>query len=206
MKQSDPTRHRDPVAQLLHHVQGHDRYMDDLWPPQKDRTYLHSIRDDMFGKVMLHNVRLGKGYLRTGGALAGFTPHGAILSPYTAFNSEKAKEDVWETVRIQQFAGLPSRRDALFLFESGADLQKASVKWWAGQPRRTLKAQITEGAALHKADSRLLDSTEDQWEENAQRYWRGLQTDDPIFEVIVQGVVCFPEWETFPLLAFGSER
>jgi hypothetical protein len=154
---------------------------------------------------MMHNTRARKGFLPTRDAFAGFVSDGTILSPYTAFTSESAKEDAWETVRAQQFPGLPSRRDALFLFESEADLQKASEKWWADQPRRVLKAQVTEGAALHKADSRLLDSTEGQWEENARRYWCGVQTDDPVFEVVVQGVVYFPEWETFQLFAFGSE-
>jgi hypothetical protein len=168
-------------------------------------TYLHSVRDDLFGRVMLHNTRGHKGYLPTRDALAGFVTDGTILSPYTVFNSERAKEDVWEAVRVQQFPGLPSRRDALFLFESEADLEKASERWWAGQARRTFKTHITEGAALHKADSRLLDSTEDQWEENAQRYWRGAQTDDPILEAVVQGVIYFPEWETFPSLDLGAE-
>jgi hypothetical protein len=31
-------------------------------------------------------------------------------------------------------------------------------------------------------------------------YWSGLQTDDPIFEVVVQGQVYFPDWGTFPPL------
>lgn len=169
------------------------------------KTYLHSVPDDLFGITMLHNTRGRKGYLPTRDAMVGFgMDNGEILSAYTTFTSESAKEDVWDTIRVQQFPSLPSRRDALFLFDSEMDLQRASEKWWAGQRRRTLKVHISEGAALHKADSRLLDSTEDQWEENAQRYWRGLQTDAPIFEVIVQGVVYFPEWEMFPMLEFGS--
>ena len=147
----------------------------------------------------MHNTRLRKGYLYTGEQLSGIDP-GMILSPYTAFTSERRKEDVWEAVRKQEFPRLPSRHDALFLFENEADLQKAWIKWWNGQSRRTLRAQIVEGALVHKADSRFLDCHESEWEENARRYWSELQTEDPIFEIVVQGRLYFPDWETFPSL------
>jgi hypothetical protein len=161
------------------------------------KEYLHSVGDDLFARLMMHNTRLRKGCLYTGDVLSGIHP-GAIISPYATFTSEKHKEDVWESVRSLEFSSLPSRREALFLFENEADLQKAPNKWWSGQSRRTLRARIARGSLVHKADSRLLDCYENEWEENARRYWNGLQTDEPIFEVVVQGRVYFPDWESFP--------
>jgi hypothetical protein len=117
-------------------------------------TYLHSVGDDLFARVMMHNTRLRKGHLYTGDVLAYIDP-GMIISPYFAFNSEMLKEDVWESVRGQEFPICPSRRQALFLFENEDDLQKASSKWWRGQYRRTLKAHIVDDRLMHKADSRL---------------------------------------------------
>jgi hypothetical protein len=161
------------------------------------KEYLHSIGDDLFARLMMHNTRLRKGCLYTGDLLSDIHP-GEIISPYTTFTSEQRKEDAWESVRNLEFLSLPSRREALFLFENEADLQKASSKWWSGQSRRALRARIVRGSLAHKADSRLLDCYEGEWEENARRYWRGLQTDEPIFEIVVQGVVYLPGWESFP--------
>jgi hypothetical protein len=123
-----------------------------------------------------------------------------IISPYASFTSEKPKEEVWESVRHRQFPELPSRHEAFFLFETEGDLQKASRKWWSGQTRQVLRAQIIHGALVHKADSNFLDSSQNEWEASAKAYWSSLETDEPIFEIVVQGCVYFPDWKTFPTL------
>lgn len=150
--------------------------------------------------MMLHNTRLREGILPTGNILNGFLPSGTIISPYTFFNSQPRKEEAWESIRVNDFPDLPSRRDAIFLFENETDLENANQKWWPGEPRRSLQAVIIDGSLLHKADTSLLDCLEDAWESNARTYWSGDQTENPLFEVIVQGAIYFPEWKSFPML------
>jgi hypothetical protein len=115
----------------------------------------------------MHNTRLHMGYLYTGALLSGIHP-GMIISPYTAFTSERHKEDVWESVRSREFPSRPSRRDALFLFDNEDDLRKATSKWWSTQSRHALRVNIVQGSLMHRADSQLLDCDTDDYEENAR--------------------------------------
>lgn len=166
------------------------------------KTYWHSIGDDMFARVMMHNTRLREGFLLTGAALAALLPEGSIISPYSSFTNERPKEDMWEDLRFKNFPHLPSRKNALFLFEDELSLQIAEKKWWPGQSRKNLSAQVVDGSSIHKADSNWLDCTEEAWERNANAYWSGLTTPEPIFEVVVQGQIYFPDWQEFPLNPF----
>lgn len=164
------------------------------------KPYWHSIGDDIFASIMMNNTRLCKGFLSTGDLLSSIIPPGAIISRYSNFTNEKPKEDVWEKVRLESVPHLPTRKDALFLFDDEIFMRRALESWWAGQNRQILRAHVlAEKSKLHRADAKWLDCTKEKWGENAHAYWSGVATDDPIFEVVVQGIVIFPDWETFPL-------
>lgn len=164
-------------------------------------NYIHTISNDVFANIMLHNTRLRKGYLPTGDALESIWPEGCIISPYSSFTNEQEKEEKWETVRKKEFPNLPSRKNALFLFDDKNSLEAAMTSWWSGQKRLELTAQIPEGAKIHKADAKLLDCNMCDYDQNAHAYWSGDTTDKPIFEIVVQGIVFFPDWESFPMLS-----
>jgi hypothetical protein len=66
------------------------------------KEYLHSVGDDLFAWLMMHNTRLRKGCLYTGDLLSGIHP-GQIISPYATFTSEIRKEDAWEACVIWNF-------------------------------------------------------------------------------------------------------
>jgi hypothetical protein len=51
---------------------------------------------------------------------------------------------------------------------------------------------------MHKADSLWLNARAEQFEENAEKYWEGEMTESPFPEVIVNGALYFPDWESFP--------
>lgn len=159
----------------------------------------HSISDDIFATIMLNNTRLKKGFLHTAEVMRSFMPEGTIASPYSYLTAEKPKENVWEEVRASQFSSLPSRDGCLFLFEDEDSYNKACKIWWPNQNRRKLIAEIVKGSIVHRGDVKWLDATEPNWRNNAAAYWRGETTQDPLFELVVQGAVFFPEWEKFPL-------
>lgn len=167
------------------------------------RTYWHVIGDDVHAGMMLNNTRLRKGMLWTGEImrqiLGPLQSKHMIISPYATFNTQPQKEKIWEDIRLSEYPNLPSRREALFLFETKDDLERASQKWWPGRPRRCLQAVVQQGF-VHKADACLLDCFEPEWPDKARAYWSGGRTADPLFEVVVQGAIYFPEWETFPML------
>jgi hypothetical protein len=173
-------------------------------PALLDTLFWHSIPNDTFGATMLHNTRLRRGWLPSGGLMRPHLPDGAIASPYSSFTSERPKEDVWEEVRRLSFPGCPSRREALFLFDDETSLQGAQDFWWPNQPRRLLAVRVAAESALHRGDARWLDGREESWRERARDYWGGKRTDLPIIEVVVQGIVFFPDWESFPGLGAGA--
>lgn len=47
----------------------------------------------------------------------------------------------------------------------------------------------------HTVDAKWLDTTLQDWECAARNYWKGLTTEKPIYEVIVQGALYLPGWE-----------
>lgn len=165
--------------------------------------YFHSIPINQFGAMMLNNVRLRSGFLLTG-EIQQALPKGSVISPYTSFNSEQEKEKTWEDIRQKNFPNLPSRSNALFLFDDMSDLNKASELWWKDSLRKTLNAIVLPESKTHKADSKWLNCTEDTYSENASHYWQSEATSDPIFETVVQGIVYFPEWNDFPLLGTNN--
>ncbi|HPD82673.1 MAG: DUF2441 domain-containing protein [Alphaproteobacteria bacterium] len=165
-------------------------------------TFWHTADGSMFTETMLHNARIRKGYFPSGSMTADIVPDGTIQSPYTAFNDNKKKEEVWESIRKTEFSNIPSRIEAIFLFSDQSSLQNALKNWWPNQIRAVFQARFIEGKKFC-ADASLLNSTEQHWEENAKKYWNGESSDNPIYEIIVNGIIYFPEWETFQFLGLN---
>lgn len=150
------------------------------------------LMDDM-GR---HNAYLGCGVVRSIGAGLedGTLPEG-VTTPYNIANRNQETEALWEQVRKREFGGLPSRSNALFLFEREEDVQEARRLWFPNEQRPCVRVRIIEGASLHRADAKWLDAPS---EEAARRYWSGDTANNPLLEIVVQGCVYFPDWNAGP--------
>jgi hypothetical protein len=148
------------------------------------------------GSFLLHNARLGHGVctsisaVRRAGLEHAATEYGALL------NVEK--ENAWERVRQVVDPNLPTRQHALFLFDDKAAADRALQTWFPNQERHLIEARVVTTARTHRADSHWLDCQQPQWDENAERYWRGEMTADPLTEIVVDGAVYFPGWKDPP--------
>lgn len=148
--------------------------------------------------ILLHNARLGKGWTFSLDAPAAAVP--GIGTCYNFLNSNQAKEDLWEAVRVKTDRdALPSRRNGFYAFRSADEAHEAAKIWGLGD-RLLVEVEPAEDAKVHQADAKLLDCTQDQWEANAEKYWQGEYTSNPLIEVIISGYLYFPAWQTFPSL------
>jgi hypothetical protein len=53
---------------------------------------------------------------------------------------------------------------------------------------------------IHKADATWLEQPKNNWPDAAHSYWRGEMYTTPETEILVQGQLYFPAWETLPLI------
>jgi hypothetical protein len=148
--------------------------------------------------MMLHNVWLAEGICPSISTINRMPGLEKAASPYAIKAMSDAKEQIREATRLEVYAGLPSRKGAVFLFESGEQATSAMRNWFPKETRRLIEARIVEGAAIHVADARLLDCRESEWDANARKYWRGQMTASPFREVLVDGLVYFPGWRAKP--------
>lgn len=148
------------------------------------------------GSHLHHNARVLSGLVPSISGIPG------AVSRYSFANRTNPKEILWDSTRLKSFATKPSRFNSFFCFNSEASAEKASVKWFGGEKRERLKCKILLGANFGHFDSVLLDGAEDKWLANAERYWSGETTGDPLIETIVHGSIYFPDWQEFPL-GFG---
>jgi hypothetical protein len=148
--------------------------------------------------MMLHNVWLAEG-IGTSIAMMSRTPGlERAVSPYAIKIMSDAKEQAWEAARLAVNAKLPSRKGAVFLFESEGQAAAAMQTWFPKETRTLIEARIVKGATVHVADTRLLDCRENEWDANARKYWQGEMTAAPFREVLVDGRVYFPGWRAKP--------
>ena len=164
-------------------------------------SHFHVVSDPSFAMCFYNNTRLRKGVFFTGGAMKESLPEGSISSFYSFVRKNDKKEIAWEEIRKKEFPELPSRvGDPIFLFDEKQHIDMALEKWWQNKEVRVYQAEIKKVVQIHKADSNFLDCLPEKYEENARLYWSGAKTEAPLFEVIFQGVLFFPEWEKFPTL------
>lgn len=164
---------------------------------------MHNLREEFYwhltdrGDMLLHNVRLGKGWFASMSHLAKGNLATAT-TPYSLQNANSEKERLWEDVRAAQFAELPSRIKALFGFLSKDDAERAIREWFPDKDKVVVEMRVAKQAKVHLADARHLDSAEPEWPKAAIRYWEGKATEDPRPEAIIDGSVYFPDWEREP--------
>jgi hypothetical protein len=86
----------------------------------------------------------------------------------------------------------------MFLFEDRDDGNHGP-----NETRTLVQPRIVKGSTIHVADARLLECHERDWDGNAIKYWQDGATAFPLREVLVDGTVYFPRWQTEP---FGLMR
>jgi hypothetical protein len=149
------------------------------------------------GSTLLNNAYVGQGICWSTTAFRREPGMEQAITLYGAFGNVE-KEDAWERVRQIVDKNLPSRQHAFFLFDDEAMADHARRTWFPNEDRLLLEARTVTGTRLHRAESRWLDCQPPQWEENAERYWRGEMTREPLPEIIVDGAVYFPGWKAPP--------
>ena len=148
--------------------------------------------------LVLNNAFVSEGICRSVFAVNRMPGLAKAVSPYGLRSMQDKKEQCWETARQSENDNLPSRIGAVFLLESEELAKKLSALWFGAEQRIQLRARVIAGSRLHTADARWLDCTEESWNEHATRYWRGDMSDDPLPEVLVDGIVYFPDWRESP--------
>lgn len=150
---------------------------------------------------LLHNAYIGKGFC--------WSISGANLMPgmenavtdYGLNARFSDKEADWELVREHEFPFLPTRLNALFLFDDEEVASRAAndPHWFGDEKRELVRVRIIDGAREFRADARWLDSAgPGQCDERARRYWSGEMTNEPMPEIIICGLVYFPDWQQPP--------
>lgn len=163
-------------------------------PLPPDELYHAFDPDDwLFG----HNLRIGGGRIvaNSYGRNTGTLPEG-ILSPYEAFMAEREKEEAFEWVRAAKFANRPPRLGSIFLFPDKHTADTANEAWWGGR-RILLPARVLTARRVGVFDSRKLDAERDAWLGAARDYWGGVHTENPLLEVLLEGVIRLSGWEPY---------
>ena len=89
--------------------------------------------------MMLHNAWLAEGIcpsITTVNRMPGLEK---AVSPYAIKVMSDAKEQVWEATKLEVYAGLPSRKGAVFLFESEEQATSAMQNWLASPTLEQLR-------------------------------------------------------------------
>jgi hypothetical protein len=151
------------------------------------------------GGVIRNNARIGKGVVYSINAIARETGLSGFTTERSHGKANDPKEVLWEVVRERSYGQLPSRFKSLYCFESNELASRAALEWFPEQHRLLLEMRIAETAAFHRCDAQLLETPQSEWEDSAERYWRGEMSDKPFPEIIVDGPVYFTNWAQFPL-------
>jgi hypothetical protein len=163
----------------------------------------HLVPPDDGSTFFYHNLYLAKGFLSSISLWIEHDPNLANAhSRYSAFNIEKEKEAVFERIRAERFPSHPSRLKALFVFKGESDVSRALNEWYKNVARNVYGARILTHSKVHVGDSIWLNCAD--WEEGAEKYWRGDLADTSLPEVIVHGTLYFPKWQEFSKLSSPS--
>lgn len=150
------------------------------------------------GSPLFNNAFLGKGVVTTISAINKMPGMAGALTPYAMKVRTDPKEIVWERVRREINPRLPTRDGALFLVRNEEEAKNISAKWFPGENRHLLRAQIIIPSGFWCCDAQWLNANEEKWEQNAHRYWKSEMSDDPKREWLVDGAVYFLDWEKPP--------
>ena len=174
------------------------RVVETCWGPRliDDRPYWHLVAPDGF---FYNNVRVGKGALPSISASIEAEP--AIENahtPYSLSRMQDGKEQVFEEIRKSKYPTRPPRLKSLYVFDDLRLVERALREWFPNERKIPHECRLLTGSAIHKADTAWLNANQEQWRENADKYWQGAMTQNPFPEVIVHGAIYFPDWQRFP--------
>lgn len=149
--------------------------------------------------MFYNNVSVGKGALPSISATIRSDPNlENAQTPYSFSRLGDSKEAVFEKVRKDNFPTRPSRLKSIYLFDDYSLVERALTEWFSNENKTVHECRVLIGSAIHKADTAWLNCASNAWEECANKYWEGMMSVSPFPEVIVDGTVYFPTYETFP--------
>jgi hypothetical protein len=144
-----------------------------------------------------HNIKISHGHMTSVSLARANDPSLTWMrAPYELYGGNQEKEAVFETVRVAEFDCCPPRLGSLYLFPTKEDADRANVKWWNNQ-RILLLAQVVHANRMGRFDSKQLDALQSDWEAAARRYWSGMETSEPLREVLVDGAIQLQGWEQY---------
>jgi hypothetical protein len=106
-------------------------------------------------------------------------------------SATKAKELLFEEVRVQDFPSLPSRRSAIFLFPSTEEPVSFMERMkFVAADRTVVEIEPLPTARIHRADANQLNCnglSRTEQKRDAALYWQGSVTREPVIEVLLDG-------------------
>jgi hypothetical protein len=176
--------------------------VDTCWGPRAidDQPYWHLVSGSgLSAHLFYNNVRVGKGALLS--VSAGIQAEPEIenaQTPYSMSRINDKKESIFEKVRRTDFPTCPPRFKTLYVFDDYRFVERALNEWFPNETKVVYECRILIGSVTHRAETVWLNSLPEQWEEYAQKYWRGEMSANPFPEVLIHGAIYFPDWEAFP--------
>lgn len=150
---------------------------------------MYILASDTNDKIFEQNLKICKGVFPSPSYISATDENlKNIVSPYQVFHQDKAKEAIFEEIRKNHYPARPSRMGAIYLFPDLKTANVANKKWW-GNKRNLYETKIKNGSIVMTADSEWLNCNEKQFEENAHNYFQEKETQNPLIEVVVMGVV-----------------
>ena len=116
------------------------------------------------------------------------SPGAQALSPYAIAHKDKEKEQVFESVRLQNYKDKPRRLGSLFLFNNLSSAKLANDKWWDGT-KNLYYVDVQHKLFELVCDSKWLDFPRQEWISSAHEYFKGNMTKSPLTEVLFIGSV-----------------
>ena len=162
-----------------------------------DKQYWHLVPSSgMAADIFKNNVRAGKGALLSVSAGIAAEPeiHNA-QTPYSIARITDETERVFEEIRQSEFPACSPRLKTLYVFDDFNLVERALKEWFQNENKIIHECRVIIGSVILKADTVWLTSSENQWANNARNYWSGTMSDNPFPEVLVHGVIYFPNWE-----------
>lgn len=150
---------------------------------------MYYLASDSNDKIFKHNLKICKGVFQSPSYLAAIDENlKNIVSPYQVYHQDKAKEAMFEEIRKSFYPARPSRMGAIYLFPYLEAAEIANKKWWGNQ-RNLYETKIMNGSIVMVADSEWLNCNKESYEANAHNYFQEKESQNPLLEVIVMGVV-----------------
>ena len=121
----------------------------------------------------------------------------------TLQRGKSQNEIIFEQIRASDFSDKPCRYKCVYLFKNQDDAKHKNARWF-GDRRKIIKCYIVLVAPLllFEADSNHISMLEEPMQpeevgEIARKYWNGEITRNSCVEILVNGVLYFPEWRSF---------